>query len=145
MDNVLYGQSAINRTPDDPRESMGPEADMSPDDAREFVFELTRGMAHRVHEMPDDAFTFPENQHHLPPAEKQKQHFGEEPVQLLSGIEAALREWDESGKNIQDLKDKYSGTFVEGVEIGERLAVYEGRDFSFSEPEDDSPDFTFST
>jgi hypothetical protein len=60
---------------------------------------------------------------------------------------AALEKWDESGEDVQELKDEYGGTFIEGVKIGERLAVYEGRDFNFTAGEvsnSDDSKFTFT-
>lgn len=134
------------RMPDNPRQSMEP-SDLSPDDARKFIKDLMSAIYDRMNEMPESEFNKPDGYHHIPPMEKAKQYYGNEKIQLLSGIEAALREWDESGDGTAELKEKYQGAFVEGVEIGERLAVYQGSDFNFTEPEpdeDDGPDFTFS-
>lgn len=96
--------------------------------------------------MPEDEFIIPDDNYHVPSYEKAKQYYGNEQEQLLSGIEAGLTEWDESGRSTKELKEKYSGKFRDGVEIGERLAVYEGRDFTFTEPEDMSESkFTFNS
>jgi hypothetical protein len=52
--------------------------------------------------------------------------------------------WDESGREIEELKERYAGKFVDGVEIGERLAVYEGRNFEFTTgSNNDESNFTF--
>jgi hypothetical protein len=122
-------------------------SEMDPDDARKFILDLMRAVYNRMNEMPDDEFTKPDGYHHLPPMEKAKQFYGTEKIQLLSGIESALREWDESGDGTAELKEKYQGAFVEGVEIGERLAVYQGSDFTFSQgsnTDDGDSKFTFS-
>lgn len=123
---------------------------MEPDQARQFIFDLNRAMHERVREMSDDRFTSPEGQKRLVPMEKQKQYYGSHRWQLLAGIEAALREFDASKHDVEELKDRYDGTFVEGVEIGERLAVYEDRDFTFkasngdqTDAEDSESKFTF--
>lgn len=130
MDDLFQHRKAM-REPDVPRESIEPEADMEPDDARQFIFDLTTGIHHRMNELPDDDFEKPDKYHHLPAMEKAKQYYGNHRWQLFSGIEAALRAWDESGEETAELKEKYGGKFIEGVDIGERLAVYEGRDFTF--------------
>lgn len=117
---------------------------MEPEDARQFIRDVLRGIHNRMNELPDEQFTIPEKHRHAPAGEKAKQHYGNDEYQLLAGIQAALREWDESGREIQKLKDKYGGRFVDGVEIGERLAVYSGSDFDFSEGSDsEESKFTF--
>lgn len=128
---MKFGRSSLRREPDNPRTSMEPSA-LEPDDARKLFYHLVVGIRARMNELSRDKFTDSPNQP-LPTNEKAKQHYGNDEYQLLAGIEAALREWDESGQDVQELKEKYGGTFVEGVEIGERLAVYEGRDFTFVE------------
>jgi hypothetical protein len=47
---------------------------------------------------------------------------------------------------MREMKEKYGGKFVEGVEIGERLAVYEGTDFDFTveKSDENSSDFSFT-
>lgn len=135
------------REPDNPRQSMEP-SDMSPDDARQFFGDLMIGIHRRAGSLPDGVVTVPEGQSHMPSSERAKQYYGNDQYQLLSGIQAAIREWDESGSDVRELKEKYGGRFVEGVEIGERLAVYQGSDFEFtageSEDTDESNfDFTF--
>lgn len=144
----LHRKRAFINKPDNPREDMEP-SDMSPDDARKFFEDLLFGINSRAREVPDSEFNFPDNNRTLPQMERAKQHYGNEKWQLLAGIEAAIREWDESGQGIRDLKDKYSGRFIDGVEIGERLAVYQGSDFTFSAGENETDDsdskFTFST
>lgn len=136
------------REPDNPRENMEP-SDLEPDDARQFIIDLMSAVYDRMRELPDDDFEKPDRFNHIPPMEKAKQFYGNDTIQLLSGIEAALREWDESGQGTGELKEQYGGEFVRGVEIGERLAVYQGSDFSFSTGEDDPDEseskFTFST
>lgn len=127
--------------PDNPRQNME-SSDMEPDDARQFIADLMNGIHNRMNEMPDDEFA-PERKlstsHNMA-----KQYYGNDEYQLLSGIQAALREWDESGREIDKLKEQYGGRFVDGVEIGERLAVYSGSDFQFSEGSDsEESKFTF--
>lgn len=141
---ATYTPPVQKTRPDNPRQSMKP-SDLGPDDARAFVDAIQIGMRERVRSMPDSKFTHPDGR---PPAysEMCKQHYGNNVYQLFAGIVAALDQWDESGRDIQELKDKYGGKFVEGVEIGERLAVYEGRDFTFVQETDDNSDkskFTF--
>ena len=122
---------------------------MSPDDARKFIRDLMSAVYSRMQELPDDQFERPDDYTHVPPMEKAKQYYDNDTIQLLSGIDAGLKNWDESGEGTAELKEKYGGKFVEGVEIGERLAVYEGRDFTFTTGEDKSDEshskFTFST
>lgn len=127
----LFKHRKAIREPDNPRESMEP-SEMEPEDARQFIRDLMRGMHNRVQEMPEERFNIPDDVRHVPNMERAKQYYGNDRYQLLSGIQAALREWDESGSNTEELKEKYGGRFVEGVEIGERLAVYSGSDFTFS-------------
>jgi len=135
-----------NFEPNETRENMKPSS-MEPDDARRFIRDLMVGVYNRVRSMPKENFTRPN-----PPSpsvsnsERAKQYYGYECYQLLSGIEAALNRWDESGQDVKELKQQYSGTFVEGVEIGERLAVYEGTDFTFTKESSDenSSGFTFT-
>jgi hypothetical protein len=118
--------------PDNPRTSMEP-SDMEPDDARQFMHDLVLGIHERAANMEKELFHKPDG--HTGPLrdmERAKQYYGNDRYQILSGIQAALREWDESGREVQELKEKYGGKFVEGVEIGERLAVYEGSDFEFT-------------
>lgn len=116
------------------RSSMEP-SDLEPDDARKLIEDIMSGVYKRMLEMDDSSYydlnEFPADD--MPSSERAKQYYGNDTYQLLSGIEAALREWDESGDDVQELKEKYSGRFVDGVEIGERLAVYQGSDFTFSE------------
>jgi hypothetical protein len=126
-------------------------SEMEPEDARQFICELMRGMHNRVQEMDEDHFNIPYDVRHVPNMKRAKQYYGNDRYQLLSGIQAALREWDESGSNTEELKEEYGGRFVEGVEIGERLAVYSGSDFTFSQgsntddsDEDSSSKFTFT-
>lgn len=136
----------IHYEPDNPRQSMEPEADMEPEDARRFIQDLESGMYGRVKQMPDDVFDMSDAPQVAPSSEKAKQYYGSEKWQLLSGISAAILRWDESGEDIAEMKEKYGGKFVEGVEIGERLAVYQGTDFEFSAGENDSDEdskFTF--
>jgi len=144
--NLFQHRKAI-REPDNPRESMEP-SEMEPDDARQFIRDLMRGMHNRVQEMPEERFNIPDDVRHVPNMERAKQYYGNDRYQLLSGIQAALREWDESGSNTEELKEKYGGRFVEGVEIGERLAVYTGSDFTFTSGDDQDSDedskFTFT-
>lgn len=151
MGNTLF-DNGVSHTrpfsePDEPRENMEP-SEMEPDDARAFIRDLMAGIHNRVMEMPDEHFNKPDDVHHLPNHERAKQYYGNDRYQLLSGIQAALREWDESGSNTEELKEKYGGRFVEGVEIGERLAVYTGSDFTFTTGEDQDSDedskFTFT-
>jgi hypothetical protein len=138
--------------PDETREDMEPSS-MEPDDGRDFIYDLIRGMYSRVREMDADRFESPDNHPspNTPTSERAKQFYGVECYQILSGIEAALDNWDESGQDVQELKEKYGGKFVEGVQIGERLAVYQGSDFRFTEGsntddsnEDTDNKFTFT-
>lgn len=123
---------------------------MEPDDARQFFFDLVQAMHNRMNELSDDKFNKPYGYKNIPPMEKAKQHYGTDKVQFFVGLEAALRQWDESGEKTKELKDKYQGAFVEGVKIGERLAVYQGTEFTFSsQKEEEQSDesggkFTFS-
>jgi len=132
----------LSREPDNPRTSMEP-SDMEPDDARQFMHDLVRYIHNRMDHLPNDGFIIPEDTL-VTSQEKAKQHYGNDTYQLLAGIKAALREWDESGRDVKELKERYGGKFVEGVEIGERLAVYQGSDFDFSMGEgDDKTNFAF--
>ncbi len=106
------------------------ESELKPDDARQLMLDIEIGIYTRVSAMNRDAFTIDVNQP-LPSSEKGKQHYGNDVFQLFEGITAALRNWDESGNKVKELKEDYGGKFVTGVEIGERLAVYEDRDFKF--------------
>jgi len=138
MGNTLFdnGVRHTRREPDNPRQDME-ASDLEPDDARQFIRDLMRGLHERVQNMPDERFNKPDDVHHIPNGERAKQYYGNDRYQLLSGIQAALREWDESGSNTEELKEKYGGRFVEGVEIGERLAVYTGSDFTFTSGSND--------
>jgi len=120
---------------------------MKPDGARQFFRDLVRGMHNRMHEMPADGFETPETYNHFPASEKAKQHYGNDVWQLFAGIEAAVARWEESGEDTAELRERYGGRFVKGVRIGERLAVYQGRDFTFidmsgNETNDDGCRFT---
>ena len=131
--------------PDKPRQSMEP-SDLDPDDARKFIKALTHAIHERVRQMPDYQFKSPDSMV-ISTREKAKQHYGNTRIQFLTGIDAALREWDESGQGIKDLKEEYGGDFIRGVEVGERLAVYQGTEFDFTDTseEDSENKFTFST
>ena len=117
---------------------------MEPDDSRQFICDLMSGINNRVHNMPDERFEKPDGVGAVPNMERVKQYYGNDRYQLLSGIQAALREWDDSGKSVQELKNKYGGRFVEGVEIGERLAVYSGSNFTFSQDSNTENNSKFS-
>lgn len=121
-----------NPQPDNPRESMEPSS-LDPSDARLFFHDIMLGAHGRMRDMDDDKFTDPRNHPgaQVPNSERAKQYYGNDVYQYLSGVQAALREWDSSGEDVKELKEKYGGEFVSGVELGERLAVYEGRDFTF--------------
>lgn len=151
-------QSLQRRKPDNPRQSMRPKADMSPDDARRFLDDLQSGMFNRAQNMSDDGFEQPKSfdVDWIPIDEKAKQYYGNDVWQLFAGINASVRQFDPKGKQTKKLKEEYGGRFVDGVAIGERLAVYEARDFSFSqgskqdfdisgtEDEDDGPTFNIT-
>lgn len=132
---LLQHRKAI-REPDNPRQSMEP-TDMEPDDARQFIKDLESALISRVRAMPDDEFEKPPQKTYAGDTSRAKQYFGNDTYQLISGIVAALRNWDESGEETQELKEEYGGRFVDGVEIGERLAVHQGSDFTFVGGEDD--------
>jgi hypothetical protein len=120
--------------------------DMDPDDARYYIEDLYHYAVSRLNKLPKEHYD-PEDLSAPPLSEKGKQHYGEDTYQLLSGMAAALEKWDESGEDVQELKDEYGGTFIEGVKIGKRLAVYEGRDFNFTAGEvsnSDDSKFTFT-
>jgi polyhydroxyalkanoate synthesis regulator phasin len=127
------------REPENPRQNME-LSDMSPDDARQFIHDLMTGIYSRMQKLDSENFNDREIQVTTQKAERAKQWYGNDTYQLLSGIQAALREWDESGRDVQELKEQYGGKFVKGVEIGERLAVYQGSDFTFTEGEEDTSD-----
>jgi hypothetical protein len=122
-------------------------SDLGPDDARKLIEDIEHAIHERARQIDDDKIDFSDySTDTVPTMERVKQYYGNDTYQLISGIRAALREWDESGDDVQELKDKYSGKFVDGVEIGERLVVYEGRDFTFVQEEDNNSDeskFTF--
>jgi len=100
---------------------------MDPDDARAFIRDLLDAIVERARQLPDSPDRVTPHA-----AERAKQHYGNDVYQLFAGIEAALMNWDASGKNTEELREEYGGRFVTGVEIGERLAVYEERDFEFT-------------
>lgn len=134
--------------PDNPRENMEP-TDMNPEDARIFLMDLYNHMNRKLNRMDEDEFITTADMYSPPVSERGKQYYGSKQYQLLSGIVAALNQWDEYADDVQELKEEYGGKFVEGVEIGERLAVYEGRDFTFTEEEGSESDdsdgkFTFT-
>lgn len=115
------------------RSSMEP-SDLEPDDARKLMEDIEHAIHERARQIDDDKIDFSDySTDTVPTMERAKQHYGNDTYQLFSGIRAALREWDESGKDVKKLKEQYGGKFVDGVEIGERLAVYQGSDFTFSE------------
>lgn len=131
-----------SRDPQNPRQDMQP-TEMNPDEARRYIREMFLAMRSRVNSMAKSNsgnMGTPANSR-----EKMEDHFGKDTYQLFSGITAALRQWDESGEDVKELKDEYGGTFVEGVEIGERLAPYEGREFEFPEVEDDEKEIVDET
>ena len=149
MVNTITKYGANGSVEVETRDSMEP-SDMEPEDARQFIQDLMSGIHQRMHKMPDERFK-PTGGYggQVPNMERAKQYYGNDRYQLLSGIQAALREWDDSGSNTEELKDKYGGRFVDGVEIGERLAVYSGSDFTFTAGESENSDeseskFTFT-
>ncbi len=58
MSNVIIGQAPANhlRSPENPRKSMEPEADMKPDDARQFIHDLMSGIHKRAGDIANDEF-----------------------------------------------------------------------------------------
>jgi len=139
-------QTSISE-PDETRENMKPSS-MEPDDCRTFIYDIVSGMYGRVRHMDAERFKSPDNHPspNTPSSERAKQFYGIECYQILSGVEAALDNWRRSGHAMREMKEKYGGKFVEGVEIGERLAVYEGTDFDFTveKSDENSSDFSFT-
>ncbi len=86
MSNVIIGQAPANhlRSPENPRKSMEPEADMKPDDARQFIHDLMSGIHKRAGDIANDEFNEPVG-NHLPAMEKAKQHYNNDTYQLLAG------------------------------------------------------------
>jgi hypothetical protein len=125
--------------PENPRQSMEP-SELSPDDARELIRDFVTGMSQRGGAMPNESFN---HDNHIQRYEKIRAYYSDT-YKFLNGISAAMDNWDESGREIEELKERYAGKFVDGVEIGERLAVYEGRNFKFTTgSNNDESNFTF--
>jgi len=61
------------------------------------------------------------------------QYYGKRTSSLVQGMRAATDAYHSDGsRGIEELKEKYSGDFVDGVEIGAKTVVSSDKEFTFA-------------
>jgi hypothetical protein len=140
------------------------ESDLSPDEARKFIKDLTNAMAARAYE--ESVGWRHVEQFESEETSMMKDMYGKK-WSLLVGIKQGMK-YVEKGYEEQRINrpgraeygedyevvyrlDKWEehydefgyGEYGRGLKIGKRLFFYDGSNFEFTEP-DTSPDFTFS-
>lgn len=133
--------------PDNPRTSMEPDDEpLEPDEMRQFITDIVNGIHTRGNRLARERDG--RMQSSPGPIDVAREHYGKDVVLFLNGIAAghdAMEYGNPDGSDVRELKERYSGKFVEGVEIGERLGVYQGTEFEFTSPEEpDNENFTFT-
>lgn len=143
---------------------FGESGRFEPDEARRFIQDLTMHMSRRAHSLAnDESCEMVEAPHRNPDSDEQqapspqKQLYGDA-WRLLYGITQGMdymksgseRQYSPGGANLweiddsewQEHYDEYGyGEYGRGLEIGKKLAFYEGHSFTFSaETDDESPD-----
>lgn len=82
------------------------------------------------------------------------QYYGKRTSSLVEGMRAAADAYHRKGsRGIEELKEQYSGDFVDGVEIGAKAVVSSDREFTFTHTDtteesesqaNDTSNFTFT-
>lgn len=94
------------------------------------MHDLDSGMASRINRIIKDRNLFVDGDGYKT---FEHQYYGKRTSSLVQGMRAATDAYHREGsRGIEELKEQYSGDFVDGVDIGAKTVVLSDRDFTFS-------------
>ena len=118
----------------------------------QFVYDLHSGMAARITRVIADRNLSVEDDRYNKTFERE--YYGKRTSSLVQGMRAATYAYHSDGsRGIEELKEQYSGDFVDGVEIGAKTVVSSDREFTFTHTDtteesksqaNDTSNFTFT-